>query len=234
MDPIQNALMGAPPSGIVMPNQAPNMAPMGVMPAPVPGQQNFGMAQNAPAPVMPMQPPMMARGGVLERSAGGFNVAKSPHVAMPWEAKGELRQMHVGPILSAVPGRTDNHMARVPSGSYVLPATHIASMGHGNSVAGLAAAASMFGGGGPYGAGSMRMARGPGAPRLREDGGDVGSDRDDMVDVNLSGGEYVIPPEAIVQRFGSLENGHRALDKWVLDTRKKEIQTQKKLPPPAK
>jgi CubicO group peptidase (beta-lactamase class C family) len=40
-------------------------------------------------------------------------------------------------------------------------------------------------------------------------------------------------PQAIIDRYGSLDNGHRVLDAWVMNTRKNEIETQKKLPPPA-
>lgn len=196
---------------------------------------------------MPPQTGMMQRynrGGATNRAAGGFNMAKAPHLDSSWQTRQEARSMmHTGPILSTVPGRTDNHRARVPSGSYVLPAQHIASMGQGNSVAGLSLANSLFGGGGPYGSGGMRMAHGPGAPRPRMPrqgrfaaGGRPAAKEDHIpVDVMLSGGEYVIEP-AVVRAIGkgSLKNGHTILDAWVMATRKREIQTQRKLPPPAK
>src|ERR1700677_3223519 len=60
----------------------------------------------------------------------------------PWYVKSEAKSMapsspmHTGAIHSPVPGRTDHIPMRVPSGSYVLPADHVASMGQSNSVAG--------------------------------------------------------------------------------------------------
>jgi hypothetical protein len=49
-----------------------------------------------------------------------------------------------------------------------------------------------------------------------------------------AGGEIVIPPDRIIARFGDLKHGHKALDKWVIDTRKDHIATLKKLKPPKK
>jgi hypothetical protein len=58
---------------------------------------------------------------------------------------------------------------------------------------------------------------------------------DHPVPVMLSGGEYVIAPE-VVRRIGkgSLKNGHKILDAWVMSARKQEVETLRKLPPPAK
>ena len=66
-----------------------------------------------------------------------------------------------------------------------------------------------------------------------EGGARVG-DGFEPVPVDISGGEYVIPPQEIIRRWGSLKNGHAVLDQFVMDQRKKEIATQKALPPPAK
>lgn len=211
-------------------------------------QGGVGMTTpNGVAPMEPMGAQLMNRGGTAKRASGGFNMARSPHLDASWQTRQEARSMmHTGPILSAVPGRTDNHRTQVPSGSYVLPAQHVASMGQGNSVAGLSLANTMFGGGGPYGAGSMKIGHGPGAPRPprpgrfadgggESEGGARGEGDHVPVDVMLSGGEFVISPES-VRRIGkgSLKNGHKILDAWVMATRKKEIETQRKLPPPAK
>lgn len=238
--PAMNSAPGLPPS---MPNQPP--PGQGLVP-PTSPQWAQGVAQNAappaiaqnaaptpPGPVNPMARPLMAAGGGLARAQGGMNMAKAPNLNASWQTRAEDRRLHVGPILSAVMGRTDNHRAQVPSGSYVLPAAHIASMGHGNSIAGLSLAQSMFGG--PYGMAAPRMARGSTMPRLRRfaDGGTPQESYGQPVDVDLSGGEYVIPPEAIIARYGNLKDGHRILDAWVMDARKREIATQKKLPPPA-
>ena len=53
-------------------------------------------------------------------------------------------------------------------------------------------------------------------------------------DRTRTGGEIVIPPEAIMERFGDLDKGHQALDQWVVDFRKKHIQTLRGLKPPKK
>jgi hypothetical protein len=274
-------------------------------------------------------------GGPAQLAIGGFDMAKGMMGRPPWFERAEARQLHIGPVLSQVPGRTDNHQIKVPSGSYVLPAQHIASMGHGNSLAGMSMAHSMFGGYVP-GGGGLRAARPhfpkppssmtsfaqggmadggresriqppasspdsdtwhqwwhedprsegfrsyPGRdPQLdpyggtalgfnprtdtspswtppnaatytadtdhpdRNSGGGVANfphggmahahhhNGFEPVPVDVSGGEYIIPPWAIIRRYGSLKNGHNVLDKWVMDTRKEEINIQKKLPPPA-
>lgn len=257
---------GNAPVGVAPPQMGPsqpqgmNPAP-GAMPAPVPGQPMppqgqwaSGVAQNVAPPANPQNAPpippnaapaeqpmgkqLMANGGALPRAAGGLNMAKAPHLSPPWQTKSQDRQLHIGPVLSNVPGRTDSHRVKVPSGSYVLPAAHVSSMGQGNTVAGLSLASSMFGGG-PYGTSAGRIARGPGAPkppRMRglADGGSPDLDYGQPVDVDISGGEYVIPPQAIIDRYGDLDTGHKILDAWVIAARKKEVDTLKRLPPPAK
>jgi hypothetical protein len=191
---------------------------------------------------------LMQSGGIVpQRQAGGGS--------MPWFARQEARQLHTGPVLSSVLGRTDSHKVQVPSGSYVLPAAHIASMGHGNSIAGMTLAHNMFGmpmppmghGRGPPAAPhgialptapGMGVAKAPThSPTLGfAGGGHPAFDNHpfEPVDVDISGGEYVIPPWAIIHKFGSLKNGHKILDHWIMHRRSKEIETQKKLPPPAK
>jgi hypothetical protein len=68
-----------------------------------------------------------------------------------------------------------------------------------------------------------------------DSGGAHGADETGVpVDVALSGGEYVIEPSQIIKRWGNLKNGHAVLDAFVMANRKNEIQTLKKLPPPAK
>jgi hypothetical protein len=47
-----------------------------------------------------------------------------------------------------------------------------------------------------------------------------------------AGGEMVIPPDRILAKFGSLDKGHKALDQWVMNTRKKHIHTLRHLKPP--
>lgn len=259
-------MLGSAPAGVAGPAMGPP-PPQGMNNAPVPGspqppgqQWAAGVAQNAAPPAAPQNAPamppnagpaqqpmgkqLMANGGALHRASGGMNMATGPNLSAPWQTKNEARQMRIGPILSAVPGRTDNHKSVVHSGSYILPAAHVSSIGSGNTNAGFAVLGHMFGTG-PYGAGTMGMTRGRGVPPPPKmmkglaaggnaEGGDDHPDNFAPVDVDLSGGEYSLPPWVIIQKFGSLKRGHKILDDWVMSTRAKEIKTLRKLPPPAK
>ncbi len=245
--PAPGMAMGAPPPAPgSMPPPSMGLAPPAT-PAPPPGiPQNAappGIAQNAPpagpppGPVEPMQRPLMARGGVAHRATGGFAMEKSAHMSPPWFMKNQVRStLHTGPILSAVPGRTDNHKTHVPSGSYVIPADIVSGRGQGNTIAGSANLSKLFAMG-PYGAGTMPIRRGSGAPRpprARADGGEadgVGQ----PVPVDLAGGEIVVPPENLMKTVHpDLKEAHRIMDAWVLAERKKLRQTLAKLPGPAK
>src|SRR5271156_6282098 len=53
-----------------------------------------------------MNAPLMAEGGVANLAEGGFSMAKAPHLSTNWQSRSEARQLHTGPVLSAVPGRT--------------------------------------------------------------------------------------------------------------------------------
>jgi hypothetical protein len=60
-------------------------------------------------------------------------------------------------------------------------------------------------------------------------GGGVG----EPVPIVAAGGEYVLTPDEVMWAGkGDLDAGHRALDKWITDTRQELISTLKKLPPP--
>jgi hypothetical protein len=163
-----------------------------------------------------------------------------------WITRNEARgMMHAGPIMSSVAGRTDHHPMNVKSGSYVLPADHVSSMGQGNTINGVAQLNHMFKMG-PYGspAGTIRHGAGapkpPAAPRLRADGGSANEADGEPVPINAAGGEFVVPPEKILEwmeRSGfhpDLDDGHKALDAWVVEHRKKHRKTLAKLPGPAK
>lgn len=171
-----------------------------------------------------------------ERRAAGGPVT-------PWFVRSEARSMlHQGPIMSAVPGRTDRHNMKVAPGSYVVPAQAVSHLGENNTMAGMAVLNKMFGMG-PYGSAPMKIARGPGAPKLTghvprpariASGGDVG-DGDDGVDIVTAGGEYVIPPEVVAEiGQGDIDAGHAILDRWVTSIQKKHAETIKTLPKPAK
>jgi hypothetical protein len=157
----------------------------------------------------------------------------------PWYVRAEARNIgHVGPVMSAVPGRTDRHNINVASGSYVLPAETVSHMGQSNTLAGFQRAGQMFGPGGPYGSGAMKIAHGslPKPPRpmgLSSEGGARGEGEHTLVPVVVAGGEYIIPPEVVrAMGHGDLKEGHKALDEFVMKTRRDHLKTIKKLKPP--
>ena len=116
---------------------------------------------------------------------------------------------HVGPIKSAVGGRTDHIPLDVPPGAYVIPADVVSGMGQGNTVNGQKILDRMF-------------------PEKRAAGGK-------NVPILAAGGEHVISPDAVMRLGGgNLDHGHKILDKWVVQQRKKIIKTMQKLPGPAR
>lgn len=187
------------------------------------------------------QPPQDRSSGRPAVKVPGFALGGAP---APWQVRAEARSMmHTGPIMSAVPGRTDRHNMSVASGSYVVPAQAVSHLGQSNTLAGMKVLNSMFGSGGPYGAGQMPVKHGAGAPKpLKaglaaggDAGGPVGDEAGAPVDVVTAGGEYVIPPEGVAAvGHGDMKHGHNALDAWVNQILDDHIKTLKKLPGPAK
>jgi hypothetical protein len=182
---------------------------------------------------------------VAAQNSVGMAFGGTPGVGqMPWFAKAEARglNMHTGPIMSAVPGRTDRHNMSVPSGSYVIPAESISHLGQSNTMAGMKIANNMFGSGGPYGAGIPKIGHGAGLPKPPramgipgDKGGARGEGTGTPVPVVTAGGEFVIHP-SVVARIGGgdIKHGHKVLDAWIMALRKDHIKTLKGLKPPAK
>ena len=144
------------------------------------------------------------------RASGGKAMIPPP---LP---KGADVKPHVGPIHSAVAGRTDHLPMHVPSGSYVIPADIISAMGEGNTMAGFKIMndiTKMYGG----------------LPRAFASGGGAG----EKVAIVAAGGEYVIPPEVVTNiGNGNMESGHSELDDFVKKMRAKTVKTLKALPGP--
>lgn len=121
----------------------------------------------------------------------------------------------VGFVDHASPGRADKVRTKVEHGSYVLPADVVSGMGEGNSLAGKKQIADM-------------VAKVPKSKRAQ--GGLAGRK---MVDVDLSGGEIVLPPHVVEHiGHGDYEHGANTLDERVLAIRKQNIEEQARLPGP--
>ena len=198
--------------------------------APVAGLQNQPQVQNG----IGGKPLGMAFGGMPGAGIG----------QMPWYVRAESRELnHTGPVMSAVPGRTDRHNVSVPSSSYVFPADFVSHLGQNNSQAGMKILGNMgFGSGGPPA--GMKMPHGMGAPKPphmmgipgdaggRKGAGHIGT----PTPVVIAGGEFVAPPEAIMKvlKTTDMRHAHKTLDAWVMKVRKDHIKTLRGLPPPEK
>ncbi|CAB5220035.1 hypothetical protein UFOVP231_40 [uncultured Caudovirales phage] len=138
-------------------------------------------------------------------------------MASPPPKGGDVKP-HVGPIHSAVAGRTDHLPMHVPSGAYVIPADIISAMGEGNTMAGFKIMNEISR---QYG----------GIPQKYAAGGVPG----EKVPIVAAGGEYVIPPEVVAAIGGGDMNiGHTELDDFVKKMRAKTVKTLQGLPGPKK
>lgn len=120
-----------------------------------------------------------------------------------------------GLLHSAVAGRTDHLKVNVPSGGYVIPADVVSGIGEGNTLAGAKVLHDIFEAGAP--------------PPVRAKGGKV-----QPIPILGAGGEYIVAPAALTRLFGSVPNGHKILDQWVVDERKKIAKEMLTLPGPVK
>jgi hypothetical protein len=180
------------------------------------------------------------------KANGGFALGGA---AAPWFVRNEARSMlHSGPVLSAVPGRTDRHNVHVPSGSYVMPAAAVSHLGQSNTMAGAAVLNKMFHAS-PYGGGTVSIKHGMGPPKpprpmappkMGSPWHDRGGARDGApvghpTPIVIAGGEYLIPPHHVMAiGGGNLAHGHKVLDAWVKSLQEDHAKTIRKLPAPAK
>ena len=145
------------------------------------------------------------------------SLAKKISAPEPVTPIGGATKLHTGAIKAPVAGRTDHLPMHVPSGSYVIPADIVSAIGEGNTAHGFDIVDYMV---------KQRMASGG-------DVNEMGSG--DPVAIVAAGGEYVIPPEAVIGfGGGDMDAGHKALDEWVKFERANTIKTLQKLPPPKK
>lgn len=168
------------------------------------------------------------------------DVGKSPHVqskdqalAIAYATKARARAdgggVHIGPISSTVPGRTDDHPIDVAAGSYVLPAECVSNLGENNTNAGMVKLHHVMSGG------PDAIRRFFSATPNRASGGRSTGGIGTPVPINAAGGEFVIPPKMVsVIGGGDVKRGHAILDAWVMKRRKNHIKTLQGLAPPAK
>lgn len=142
-------------------------------------------------------------------------------------------RVHVGPIHSVVAGRTDHLPMHVPSGSYVIPADIISSMGEGNTMAGFKHMRRIFGGT-PYGGGKRSIPYDGGEGPYNEPlPGKAEGGSTDTVPIIAAGGEYVLSPAQVMHAGdGDLDMGHKVLDEFVKRMRAETVKTLKNLPGP--
>jgi hypothetical protein len=201
------------------------------------GRGRAAISQNIRTEIGAGKPQKQAIAIALEtarRSAKAMGGQVNP-LQPPWFIRSESRGMtHAGPLLGASAGRADKIKTAVPNGSFVLPASHVSSLGEGNSLRGHQILSKMF----PMSAGPLGMPLPqihpghPNFPQLHGKGFAKGG-HSDGVDVALSDGEFtVVPSEVAKLGNGNLDKGHRVLRAWVMHRRKKEIETLKKTPKP--
>lgn len=151
--------------------------------------------------------------------------------AVKRRARAEGGGVHIGPISSTVPGRTDDHPIDVAAGSYVIPAECVSNLGENNTNAGMVKLHEV-------------MNSPPEAirrffdatPPSRASGGRSNADETgEAVPINAAGGEFVVPPTIVsIIGNGDVKHGHAILDAWVMKRRKNHIKTLRGLAPPAK
>ncbi len=147
-------------------------------------------------------------------------------------------QVFEGPIVSSVPGRTDKHEMDVAAGSYVLPSSHVASLGEDNTLAGMNHLKQL----GAHGIRKLAHSAKGAHDIIRKHrlkralGGATGdNDTGHPIPVITAGGEHVMSPDEVrVVGDGDVGLGHKLLDNWVIQNRKEHVKTLQKLAPPAK
>jgi hypothetical protein len=169
-----------------------------------PQQQAAFEASKTPGNIVSLEPVDSVLSDRGFRRGGGI-----PHFAIRTPG---IDAPHVGPIKSPVAGRTDHIPLKVPANSFVIPADVVSGLGQGNTDAGHKVLTKMF----P----NVGHAAGGGVP---------------AVDIMAAGGEHVISPEECASLGGGdVEEGHRILDAFVRDQRKRLVKTLSKLPGPVK
>ena len=104
-------------------------------------------------------------------------------------ARAEGGAVHVGPINSTVPGRTDEHPMDVASGSYVIPAECVSNLGENNTNAGMVKLHEVLMGSSD----GIRKFFNARPPQGRASGGRSKQNEETPIPINAAGGEFVVP-----------------------------------------
>lgn len=167
-----------------------------------------------------------------KRDAGGSAKIHVPKLNSP--------KVHVGPIHGDVPGRSDRLNVHTPNGSYVVPADVVSHHGENNTQAGFSTMQRLFGTasrtkGTPYSQGSGLPYHGI-SPLAK--GGAV-QDGADEVPLVVASGEFSLAPEQLMKLGDmlhipdlTLDDAHKIMDEFVLQSRADHVKTLKSLPAP--
>lgn len=201
--------------------------------------KSHGKAGGGPMSLPGMRMPGMGQSGEQDKGRGGPTVNPPAIAHVPWRVKAppasaptiKAPKVAPGALIGPTSGRADALSTKVPNGSHILPADTVSALGQGNSMAGFHRLSSAFPNsarvGHPFGS------RGRGAGSMAK-GGHAHKDKD-LVDVNLSHGEFrILPEDVIAIGGGDRERGHEILDKFILHVRNKQIKKLAKLPGPEK
>jgi len=209
-----------------------------------------------PAPVAPppTPPPIIDYSQMGQNTGGGGGMRRGGKLATGGDPMVGYEQRHAmhaglnthpsGLIHTAGPGRTDNVPMTVAPGSHVVPADVVAGLGQGNTLAG-AHSLGMAMRGGP---GGITLPQGPhkntiprpparkfarGGPVWEGEaikvarGGCPGG-----VKCVVAGGEWIMAPHEVAATKHKGKTGHKAVDAWIIERRKIDVDKLKKLPGP--
>lgn len=191
---------------------------------------------------------------IAKMAAGGMASPKPISQYPPFTTRQAARSF-AGPIRGLTSGRGDKKMATVKAGSFVVPAHVLSALGKGNTEAGFRVMNSIFSGPGGFNAklkgGRARfpgVAKATTTPSLKfADGGGLGDlsmaaagdpvasnmIEDEHVPIQISDGEYVIPPEKVAEiGGGDIEVGHELLRRFSDKIKHRFIKDLKKIPGP--
>jgi hypothetical protein len=203
-------------------------------------QRDMGMAETNPTGMSPT--PSSSSSAIQGYDAGG---------STPFGPSPGPEQPMSGFLHGPTSGRADALKGVARPESYILPSEEVSYLGEGNGLMGARAISSMLNTG-PHGIALPKTGRGrglpspprgqaaPQAPELDEQqaakGGGIANDNAEQQPepVALSHGEYSLTPEQVRWKFGDgdVARGHRVLDLFVKELRRRHIKKLQSLKGP--